>query len=313
MIKVYAPASIGNLGVGFDILGASITPIKNKELLGDYVSIKLSNLFKLTNSGKFSKELPKSYKNNIAWKAWRLFSKKIKTKKNVHITLEKNLPISSGLGSSASSIVSTLVALNILFKNPLDKHKLLYLMGKIEKDVSGGIHYDNVAPSYLGGVRLIINNKKNISQKIPYFKDWFWVISWPGTKLSTLESRLVLPNTYSKKTCIQHSKNISCFIHASYTNQSNLAASSIKDIIAEPFRKKLIRNFSQHKKNIKKIGSIAYGISGSGPTIFSICDNKKTAKKIKKYFLKNYVETKKGFSFICKIDSIGARTIGIKN
>ncbi|NIH40967.1 MAG: homoserine kinase [Buchnera aphidicola (Periphyllus aceris)] len=309
MTKIYAPASIGNLGVGFDILGAAITPINNK-LLGDCVSIKLSKKFKLTNIGKFSSELPKLYKNNIAWKSWYIFSKKLKIKKNVHITLEKNLPISSGLGSSASSIVSTLTALNIFFQNPLKKNKLLYLMGKIEKEISGGKHYDNVAPSYLGGVRLIIENKKKISQKIKYFKNWYWIIAWPGIKLSTITSRSILPNKYSRKICIQHSKYISCFIHASYTNQENLASSSIKDVLAEPYRKKLIKNFSKHKKKVKKLGSIAFGISGSGPTIFSICKNKKIAKKIKKYFLKKYIQTKNGFSHICKIDSVGSRKIG---
>ncbi|WP_343187894.1 homoserine kinase [Buchnera aphidicola (Periphyllus koelreuteriae)] len=311
MIKIYAPASIGNLGVGFDILGAAIHPIK-KNILGDIVSIKSSEKFKLTNLGVFSKDLPKSYKDNIAWKAWLIFLKKTKIKKNVHIILEKNLPISSGLGSSASSIVATLVALNIFFKKPLNKIQLIHLMGKIEKSVSGGMHYDNVVPSYLGGVRLIIKKKKIISQKIPYFKNWFWIISWPGIKLSTLQSREILPKIYSKNTCITHSQYVSCFIHSSYTNQSSLASSSIKDILAEPFRKKLIKNFSKHKKNVKKIGSIAYGISGSGPTIFSICKNKKIAKKIKKYFLKNYVENKKGFAHICKIDPIGTREIGNK-
>lgn len=311
MIKVYAPASIGNLGVGFDILGAAIHPIKEK-FLGDLVKIKKSNEFKLTKKGKFSKELPKYYKKNIVWKAWLLFCKKTKIKKNVHLTLEKNLPIGSGLGSSACSIVATLVALNIFFNNPLNKEELLKLMGILEKKISGEIHYDNVAPSYLGGIQLILDKKKNISQKIPFFKDWFWVIAWPGTELSTALSRSVLPKKYSRKTCIKHSKNLSRFIHASYTNQSDLAANSIKDVIAEPYRKKLLKNFSKNKEKIKKIGSIAYGISGSGPTIFSICKNKKNAKKIKDYFLKNYIQTKKGFSHICKIDFIGARQIRIK-
>ncbi|CAL4320263.1 Homoserine kinase [Buchnera aphidicola (Chaitophorus populicola)] len=312
MIKIYAPASIGNLGVGFDILGAAITPIKNKNL-GDIVTIKSSKTIKLTNTGKFSKELPTSIYDNLTWKAWKIFCKTIKKKKNVHIILEKNLPVSSGLGSSASSIVATLVALNIFFKKPLKKKKLIKLMGMLEKEISGEKHYDNVIPSYLGGIKLIISNKKNIYQNIPYFKNWFWIIAWPGVKLSTSISRSVLPNYYSKKDCIEHSKNLSCFIHALYTKQKNLAASCIQDIIAEPYRKQFLKNFDQHKKNIQKIGSIAYGISGSGPTIFSICDNEMTAEKVKKYFLENYIQTKQGFSYICQIDSIGVRKIGKKS
>ncbi|MCW5197729.1 homoserine kinase [Buchnera aphidicola] len=312
MIKIYAPASIGNLSVGFDILGAAIVPIQ-KKYLGDIVTIQFSKNFQLTNIGKFSQELPKSIYDNLTWKAWKIFCKTIKKKKNVHIILEKNLPISSGLGSSASSIVATLVALNTLFKKPLKKKKLIQLMGILEKDVSNEKHYDNVIPSYLGGIRLIIKKQNCISQNLPYFKNWFWVISWPGTKLSTSKSRSVLPNSYSKKDCIENSKNLSCFIHALHSKKSDLAASFMHDVIAEPYRKKLLKNFSLHKKNVKKIGSIAYGISGSGPTIFSICDNETTAEEVKKYFLKNYIQNKKGFSYICQIDSIGARKIGKKS
>ncbi|CAL4320121.1 Homoserine kinase [Buchnera aphidicola (Chaitophorus sp. 3695)] len=312
MIKIYAPASIGNLSVGFDILGAAIAPIQNK-YLGDMVTIKSSKKFQLTNTGKFSQELPISTYDNLTWKAWNIFCKKIKKKKNVNIILEKNLPVSSGLGSSASSIVATLVALNIFFKKPLKEKELIQLMGILEKDVSSAIHYDNVVPSYLGGIKLILEKKNNIYQNIPYFKNWFWVIAWPGIKLSTSKSRSVLPHSYSKQDCIQNSKNLSCFIHALHTKQSNLAASCMHDVIAEPYRKKLLKNFSLHKKNVQKIGSIAYGISGSGPTIFSICENKIIAKKIQKYFLENYIQNKKGFSYICQIDSIGARKIGKKS
>jgi len=310
MIKIYAPASIGNIGVGFDILGAAIAPINNN-ILGDIVTIQSSSTFILKNTGKFSQELPKNEKKNLVWKAWLLFCQETGLKKEkIHITLEKNLPVSSGLGSSSCSIVSTLVALNIFFKNPLNKKKLLNLMGELEKEISGDKHYDNVAPSYLGGIRLILNTKKNISNSIPYFKKWLWIIAWPGTKLSTSKSRSILPNKYERKICIQYGKNISQFLYSSYTNKSNLAASSIKDVIAEPFRKKLIKGFSKHKKNLKKIGSIAYGISGSGPTLFAIAKNIKIAQKIQKYFLKNYVQTENGFSYICKIDPIGAREIG---
>ncbi|CAL4319928.1 homoserine kinase [Buchnera aphidicola] len=310
MIKIYAPASIGNVGVGFDILGAAITPINNT-LLGDIITIKSSHKFQLTNTGQFSQEIPQSQKENIVWKACSLFFKKIHKKKNkIHIILQKNLPISSGLGSSASSIVSTLVALNTLFNKPLNRNKLLKIMGSLEGKISGEKHYDNVAPSYLGGMQLILNTKKNISKKIPYFKEWFWIIAWPGTKLSTEKSRSILPNLYKRKTCIQYGKNISKFLYSSYTKRSDLAISSIKDVIAEPFRKKLIHGFIQHKKNLKKIGSLAHGISGSGPTLFSITTNKQNAKKIQNYFLENYIQTKEGFSHICKIDSFGAREIG---
>ncbi|CAL4319827.1 homoserine kinase [Buchnera aphidicola] len=313
MIKIYAPASIGNIGVGFDILGASIIPIDNS-ILGDYVTIKNYKKFKFVCIGKFSTELNKNLKKNVVLQACKNFFKKIKKKiPKIKIILEKNMPIGSGLGSSSSSIVASLSALNIFFKNPLNKEEMLKMMGNLEKYVSKEIHYDNVAPSYLGGIRIIIKKNRIIKcQKIPHFKNWLWVIAWPGTNLSTQVSRSVLPNYYARKICIKHSLNIATFIHASHTNQEKLAIKYMKDVIAEPYRKKLLYKFDEIKKKIKKIGGINLGISGSGPTIFSICTKIKIAYKIKKYLKKNFIK-KNGFVKICKINSKGAQQIEKNN
>lgn len=309
MIKIYAPASIGNVGVGFDILGAAIIPI-NGVLLGDCVTINLSNKFQLFNKGIFSNKLPINKEQNIVWKCWFKFCKILKKNIPVSIILEKNMPIGSGLGSSACSIVATLVALNKICNNPLNAKELLLLMGEIEGEISGSIHYDNVAPCYSGGIQLILEDSNVISQKIPNFKNWLWIIAWPGIKVSTAEARKILPNQYSKEICVQNSRYLATFIHASYTKQSNLAAKYMKELIAEPYRSQLLPNFSNTKEKIKKIGAISCGISGSGPTIFAVSDNIETAKKISLWLTKNYLQNKTGFVHICNVDLKGARQIG---
>lgn len=309
MIKIFAPASIGNVGVGFDVLGVAISPIDGN-LLGDSIEIVSSNQFNLINKGKFANELPSDNKKNIVWQCWHYFCKIIKKDVPVTITLEKNMPIGSGLGSSACSIVAGLVAMNEFCNKPLTTSKLLNLMGKLEGNISGSIHYDNVAPSYLGGLQLIIEENNIISQSIPIFKKWLWIVAWPGVNLSTEVSRSLLPKKYTKETCIQHSKNLAGFIHASYTQQSHLATTFIKDIIAEPHRMKLIPNFSYAKKNVLEMGALSCGISGSGPTLFAICENIALAKKIAKWLTINYLQNKKGFVHICNLDNIGARQIG---
>ncbi|CAL4320853.1 Homoserine kinase [Buchnera aphidicola (Protaphis terricola)] len=309
MIKIYAPASIGNIGVGFDILGAAIKPI-NGYFLGDLITIKLSQNFQLNNRGIFSNQLPINNQHNIVWKCWSKFCKKIKKNIPVSIILEKNLPIGSGLGSSACSIVATLVAINEIFNTPLNSKELLLLMGEVEGEISGGIHYDNVAPSYLGGIQLILEDYNIISQKIPHFKNWFWIIAWPGIKLSTAEARKILPNNYTRDICIKNSRYLASFIHASYTNQSNLAAKYMQEFIAEPYRSKLLPNFLKNKEKIKKLGAISCGISGSGPTIFAISENIKIAQKISLWLTKNYLQNDTGFVHICYIDTKGARKIG---
>ncbi|CAL4320231.1 Homoserine kinase [Buchnera aphidicola (Thelaxes suberi)] len=309
MIKIYAPASIGNINVGFDILGASISPI-DQSLLGDCVTISHSKEFFLKTTGDFAHELPKDITNNIVWQCWLSFCKKINQKVPVSIILEKNMPIGSGLGSSACSIVATLVALNKLFNNPINQNDLLILMGSLEGVISGTVHYDNVAPCYLGGIQLIINQKKIISQSIPNCNDWFWVITWPGININTAESRSLLPNQYPKETCINHGRYVASFIHASHTMQYNLAANLMKDLIAEPYRSSLIPNFKKIKKEIIQQGSLVCGISGSGPSIFAICSDIDTAKKIEQKIIHNHIIQKNGFVKICKINNIGAQTIG---
>ncbi|WP_343190431.1 homoserine kinase [Buchnera aphidicola (Mollitrichosiphum nigrofasciatum)] len=308
MIKIYAPASIGNVSVGFDLLGVAIKPI-NGTLLGDCIQIKKSDNFKINIIGKFANQLPKKINQNIVWKAWKIFLKTTQKKKNVHITLEKNMPIGSGLGSSACSIVSSLHAMNVIFNNPLNDEQLLKIMGVLEGEISGSIHYDNVAPSYLGGMQLIINEMNIISQKIPIFEHWFWVVAWPGTKVSTEKARFILPKTYKKKTCIQHSKFLASFIHATYSMQEKLALYLLKDHIAEPYRKKLLPGFSNAKKNIIKIGALSCGISGSGPTLFAICKKLNIAEKVSKWLNNNYLQNKNGFVHICHLDTKGSRII----
>lgn len=310
MIKIYAPASIGNINVGFDILGIAISP-KDGTLLGDCITIESSHDFKIHNLGKFAYQLPTNIKQNIVWKCWKHFCNIMNTNIKITITLEKNMPIGSGLGSSACSIVATLVAINQFCNKPLNPIELLKLMGIIEGEISGEPHYDNVAPCYYGGLQLIINEGNFISQPIPYFKNWIWIVAWPGIKLSTLSARSILPLQYKKSTCIEHSKLLSGFIHASHTQQEKLAIKLMKDIIAEPYRMKLIPNFLKIKKEILNLGAINFGISGSGPTIFVVCNDMLIANTISHWLKKKYLKNTTGFVHICELDILGARNIEV--
>ncbi|WP_343182650.1 homoserine kinase [Buchnera aphidicola] len=310
MIKIYAPASIGNINVGFDTLGMAISP-QDGSLLGDCVTITSNNSFDLQNVGKFSSQLPQNIKKNIVWKCWNHFCIILKKKISCSIILEKNMPIGSGLGSSACSIVATLVAINKFCKLPLNEKKLLSLMGKIEGEISGEPHYDNVAPCYYGGLQLIINENNYISQPVPYFKKWIWIVAWPGINISTSSSRSILPSKYKKEICVEHSRLLSGFIHASHTKQESLAIMLMKDIIAEPYRIQLIPNFLEIKKTVLNLGAINFGISGSGPTIFVVCNKQSRAVKIKQWLSENYLKNKNGFVHICQLDLLGARKIGI--
>lgn len=309
MLKFYAPASIGNVSVGFDVLGAAVTPIDGS-LLGDCVSIEPSNEFSLHNRGHFANKLPQKTEGNLVYLCWQRFSEKIGHPVKAKMVLEKNMPIGSGLGSSACSIVAALNALNAFCDHPLNSDELLLLMGEMEGIVSGSVHYDNVAPAYLGGLQLMLEENAIICQSVPSFDEWLWVMAYPGIKVSTAQARAILPEHYSKQDCIRHGRCLSGFIHACHSGQSALALALMHDVIAEPYRTQLLPGFAQARVGVKALGALACGISGSGPTLFAIADKQSDAHKIADWLKENYVQNGEGFVHICKIDTQGARQIG---
>lgn len=308
IIKVYAPASMANISVGFDILGAAVSPISGS-MLGDCITVEDAPQFHLVNKGQYVKKLPKDPKYNIVYQCWQRFCQAMGKELPVAITLEKNMPIGSGLGSSACSVVGGLVALNEYFDRPFDEQQMLSMMGELEGRVSGSVHYDNVAPCYLGGMQLILDEMGIISQSIPHFDDWYWVMAYPGIKVSTAEARAILPAQYQKQDCVAHGRYVGGFVHACYTKQPQLAAAMLHDNIAEPYRKQLLPNFDQTQKAVKGLGALASGISGSGPTIFVVTDKLDTAQQVELWLKTHYLQNEEGFTHICKIDPLGARVI----
>jgi len=264
-VVVYAPASIGNVSVGFDVLGAAVSPVDGT-LLGDRVMVKAGDEpFSLKTAGSFVSKLPTEAKENIVYDCWVVFSRELDKKgvalKPLEMTLEKNMPIGSGLGSSACSIVAALDALNRFHGQPLNETELLALMGEMEGKISGGIHYDNVAPCYLGGVQLMLEELGIISQEVPCFDDWYWVMAYPGIKVSTAEAREIL-------------------------------------------------GFADARKYALSAGALATGISGSGPTLFSICKEQDVAERVARWLEQNYVQNEEGFVHVCRLDKQGSIVTG---
>lgn len=309
MVKVYAPASSANMSVGFDVLGAAVSPIDGSHL-GDYVTVEAADRFSLTNLGRFAGNLPTEPNQNIVYQCWEIFCREIGKNLPVTMTLEKNMPIGSGLGSSACSVVAGLMAMNEFCAKPVSDNRLLALMGELEGRISGSVHYDNVAPCFLGGMQLMIEENEIISQSVPCFDDWLWVLAYPGIKVSTAEARAILPAQYRRQDCISHGRHLAGFIHACYSRQPQLAAKLMQDVIAEPYRAKLLPGFDKARQAVKDIGALASGISGSGPTLFALCDNLETAQRTADWLGQHYLQNQEGFVHICRLDTAGARVLG---
>lgn len=312
-VSVFAPVSIGNISVGFDSLGLALRPIDNQQL-GDVVSVELNDSkdeFILT--GDYSDRLPSDRDSNIVWDVLKAFNQSLqdieRIPQTVKMTLHKNIPVSSGLGSSACSVVATYMALNEFYNNPFSENQLLIMMGKSEGKISGSIHYDNVAPCFLGGMQLMLNQQIEISVSLPVFENVYWVLAYPDVIVSTQAARDLLPSKYDRSTLIQFGQNLAGFVAACYEKDQKLAFNLLKDEIAEPYRAELLPDFIKTKQQLLNMNSLAVGISGSGPTLFSACADSDTAQKQANWLENNYLQTKQGFVAVCQADGQGTRRI----
>lgn len=308
----YAPATIANVGAGFDLLGLALAPVDGS-LLGDSIRIEeCEKGIEFSVAGPWKHKLPVEPESNIAWQCANYFLARLPARKKtagIRLELIKNLPVGSGLGSSASSIVATFFAMNQHFSLPFSSDQLLLMMGEFEGRVSGSVHYDNVAPSFHGGMQLLLQTGNRICEPVPWFKDWFWVIAYPGIALATSEMRALLPERYERAVAIEYGRNLAAFIHASYRNDVELAAAAMKDVLAEPFRSPSIPGFIEARTALKEIGMLATGISGSGPTLFSVTDDPQKAEMAETWLSENFLKNDESFSSICRVDPRGARII----
>lgn len=312
-LTVYAPASTGNLSVGFDALGLALAPVDGS-LLGDLVHLRNRNSrdWQLDVQGPFRDALPDNPELNVVMKCCRRFES---TARNfvdgiypLDVQLDKMLPVGSGLGSSASSIVATLVAVNNWFGRPLNRPQLLSLMAEAEGGISGEIHLDNIAPSLLGGLRLCMSDSA-IQESLPWPGRWQIVICWPGSRIDTHSARLVLPEKYSRELVVAHGAQFARFVHALHVGDTITAAECINDLIAEPHRQRLLPGFTDARVALTGLGALSVGISGSGPTIFAIVNDSRIAQAAAQWLQDHYCQSERAFVRICRADLAGARQV----
>jgi homoserine kinase len=313
-LTVYAPASTGNVSVGFDALGLALAPMDGT-LLGDVVQLsplRSGEDWKLVLDGPFAHKLPKDPEENIVIRCARAYQAAA-MKWNVEVRpltvrLSKRLPIGSGLGSSASSVVAALDALNRWHDNLLNGHEIFQLMAEMEGAISGEVHLDNIAPCLYGGLRLCPPGDDH-EYALPWPGAWRVVVCWPGTQLVTREARSVLPDELPRKVAVAHGAQFAKFVHALHTGNTALAASCVHDLIAEPYRRSLLPGFDRAQAELKELGALAVGISGSGPTVFALVDDFDVARRTEAWLHEHYRKNETGFVHICRADQGGARVI----
>lgn len=308
--RYYAPASTGNFSVGFDLLGAAFEPVSG-ELLGDVLEICAEqSQMSLDITGRYQHQLPTDNSNNLVLNCFYAFEKKLgKPLPRLGLRLFKNLPVGSGLGSSACSIVVACFAFNDYFGSPLAKAELLQLMAEAEGQVSGSVHYDNVAPSYLGGLQLMLPQSQQLCRALPWFAHWRVVLCYPGTVLSTKAAREVLPKQIPLAQSILFAGMLSRFIAALYQQDEAEAVAALQDVIAEPYRIALIPELAKLRLDLQAEGIAHLGISGAGPTLFAVCQTQQQASIAATYLTRHYAKNQDAITQICTLSSAGARVL----
>jgi homoserine kinase len=170
--------------------------------------------------------------------------------------------------------------------NPFSQSELIEFAMKGEALASAAEHADNIAPALFGGFTLVKNTKPVHILPIPTPSELYAVIVHPQIEIKTSEARSVLPQQIDLKDAITQWANLGSLVHALHINDYTLIGESLNDVVAEPYRCKAIPNYDTLKETAKKAGALGTSISGSGPSIFSLCEGKDIAENVNKEQIK---------------------------
>lgn len=276
-LKVFAPASVANIACGYDILGLAL------EQPGDEIIARFSDQpgLRITKITGAKGKLPYEIEKNTAGFAAQKFLEHIgEADRGIELEIHKKMPFGSGLGSSAASSVAGVMAVNELLKKPLTKRELLPFAVLGEQIADGAYHADNVAPSLLGGIVLIRNNKDLDVHRLHVPKGLFVTVVYPHINILTKDARSVLSESVSLKQTIEQSGNLGGLIVGLYNSDIDLIGRSLNDVIIEPQRAKLIPHFYEVKEAALNAGALGCSISGAGPSIFALSANNLIAQEV---------------------------------
>lgn len=263
MIRIQIPATSANLGSGFDSLGIALT-------MYNQVWMEVSDETLITSKDDI--KVPTDKSNLIYWSAEHLYKVCGKQFPGLTIIQENNIPMTRGLGSSSACIVAGLVGANRFLGNPLTKKDLVNLASEIEG------HPDNTTPALMGGlVTSAIDGGKVYSVSVPVAENIRFGVFIPPFELSTEYARGVLPETYTKEQAVFNLSRSSLMTSSLFSGSLENLRVAVQDQLHQPYRKPLIKGYDTVFRTSYELGSYGTYISGAGPTIIAIIDDKHTA------------------------------------
>ncbi|MFC3755749.1 homoserine kinase [Chryseobacterium tructae] len=302
-VKLKIPATVANLVCGFDILGMAVNdPYDEMEirlLETPEIIIKHRDLF----------GLPEEPAKNVAGVVLLKIQEHFNLKNGFEVIIHKHIKPGSGLGSSAASAAGAALGANILLGNILSKDEMVHFAMFGEELASGVRHADNIAPCIYGGITLV--KSTHPIDIIPLnAPDLFVAAVHPQVEVKTSDSRQILKKNITLKSAVEQWGNIAGLIAGIQKNDFALIGRSLNDVIIEPVRSILIPRFDEVKSKSLQLGALGGGISGSGPSIFMLAEEKETAEKIADLMKSMYDEINiDNFVYVSKINPVGIEII----
>jgi homoserine kinase len=261
----FAPASVGNVAIGFDIMGFSIAG------LGDRVTVTRRNApgVEISAVRGIAGELPRDARDNTAGRALLAMQEAVRPGFGFALEIDKGIPLGSGLGGSAASAVGAVVAANALLHEPRSPLELLQFAMAGEAVASGARHADNIAPSLFGGLVLTVGIDHPRVKQIPVPAAIRAVVVHPHMFLATARARAILKPGVEMSDFVWQTANLAGFISGCYTDDLDMIRASFEDVVIEPQRQALIPGFQEVRRGAMAAGALGCSISGAGPSMFA--------------------------------------------
>ena len=259
-----APASVGNVAVGFDILGHSIDGPSDSVTV---VRIDRAEV-RIREIGGVVAGLPLEAARNTAGQGLISLRERLGLTHGFELSIHKGIPLGSGMGGSAASCVAALVAANAVLDQPVSVEELYPCALEGESVASGSLHGDNVGPMLLGGLVLATQNRL---LSIPVPSGLTCVLVHPHQILETRTARAVLARPFQLPQFVVQSAHLALVLAGCYRGELDTISAGLRDVLVEPLRAPLVPGFAEVQAAALSAGALGASISGGGPSIFAWC------------------------------------------
>ncbi|MGK0362455.1 MAG: homoserine kinase [Bradymonadia bacterium] len=264
-VEAFAPATVANLGPGFDVLGLALEGLGDR-VVAERAAGPLQIIAIEGDDGRLPRDIDANTAGIAAKKTLQLAGHRVE---GIALTVFKGLPIGSGLGSSAASAVAAAWAVNALIGSPLSRAELVPACLAAEAAVSGR-HADNLAPSLFGGLVLVRRVDPLDLVRLPVPSGLQIIVVTPAFELATKAARAALPPVLAMADVVQNAADLGALVAACHADDAALFGRSLNDVIATPARLPLIPGGVEALDAAREYGALGVGISGAGPSVFAV-------------------------------------------